>query len=241
MTENNGTEPAKKHEPKRQSETHHRPLACSRLKALESYEAAALLDACELVQQTCIPLRAITATVLMTGGRLHEVLGLEVGDIDFEHRIIRFQENKWRRPKTGDRAVPLGLQLEAELTAYLSRHAPTTGLLFPSTNAGGERPLVRTVVAAQIERAASYAVEALGSALGRKLRAKQVTESVLRKTYLVARLRSAIDEESMRLVKRELGSGALGLIQYAQYAASEFGGSRMTSRGSSNRPGALFR
>lgn len=220
MTEDNGTDAAKEHEPTRQSETHHRPPACGRLKPLESHVAAALLEACDLVPRTRIPLRAITATVLLTGGRLHEVLGLEVGDIDFEHRIIRFQENKWRRPKAGDRAVPLGLQLEAELTAYLSRNAPITGLLFPSTKAGGEKPLVRMVVAAQIERAGSYAVEALGSALGRKLRAKQVTESVLRRTYLVARLRTATDEESMRLVERELGSRALGLIQHAQYGAS---------------------
>ena len=77
----------------------------------------------------------VVATFLLTGGREDEVLGLDVQDVDFDRRIVKFRPNQWRRlkTKTSHRIVPLWPQLEEVLRPYVfGRPKPLTGLLFPS-------------------------------------------------------------------------------------------------------------
>lgn len=55
----------------------------------------------------------IVATFLLTGGRKSEVLGLDIEDVNFSRRKIRFRTNEHRRLKTSTsrRTVPLWPQL----------------------------------------------------------------------------------------------------------------------------------
>lgn len=110
---------------------------------LEIHEAAVLLEAARTYTSTGpgkvneIPfIYPLLATYLLTGGREDEVLGLEVGDINFDRKTITFRPNQRRRLKTkgSHRSVPLWPQLEAILKAYLREgDAPRVGgLLFPS-------------------------------------------------------------------------------------------------------------
>src|SRR6266851_5102950 len=81
---------------------------------LEVPEAALLIEAAkhyepkrdDLGMPFAYPL---IATMLLTGGRLAEVLGLEVDDVSLERKTVTFRPNKWRRLKTkrSHRAVPL--------------------------------------------------------------------------------------------------------------------------------------
>ena len=62
------------------------------------------------------------ATVLLTGGRRAEVLGLKVADISFDHRTVRFRRNSSRgrlKTRTSQRTVPLWPQLEEILRPYV--------------------------------------------------------------------------------------------------------------------------
>src|SRR5207248_1943601 len=77
----------------------------------------------------------LIATLLLTGGRETEVLGLEVEDISFDRKTITFRPNAWRRLKTrrSARTVPLWPQLERILRPYVfGTDRPPTRLLFPS-------------------------------------------------------------------------------------------------------------
>lgn len=90
----------------------------------------------------------LVATFLLTGGRRAEVLGLEVGDINFERKTVTFRPSQWRRLKTAGaaRTVTLYPQLEEILRAYLSERTarevldnrPTHRLLFPAEGKRGE-------------------------------------------------------------------------------------------------------
>jgi integrase len=85
------------------------------------------------------------ATFLLTGGRRAEVLGLEVADVSFDHRTVRFRKNSSRarlKTRTSQRTVPLWPQLEGILRAYVfSPDRPPTRLLFPRFGPGGESML----------------------------------------------------------------------------------------------------
>ncbi|NIS20797.1 MAG: tyrosine-type recombinase/integrase, partial [Thermoplasmata archaeon] len=77
----------------------------------------------------------IVATFLLTGGRKSEVLGLDVEDVSFDRRIVRFRPNAHRRLKTSTshRVVPMMPQLEEILRPYVfGGPGPASGLLFPS-------------------------------------------------------------------------------------------------------------
>ena len=88
-------------------------------------EAAQLLDAAkhyepkrdDLAMPFAYPL---IATMLLTGGRRDEVLGLEVDDVSLERKTVTFRPNRWRRLKTkrSHRVVPLWPQLERILRVY---------------------------------------------------------------------------------------------------------------------------
>jgi integrase len=85
----------------------------------------------------------LIATLLLTGGRPAEVLGLEIDDVNPKRRTVTFRRNQWRRLKTARsaRTVQLWPQLEEILRAYLPQRmrmpdmsdGRTDGkLLFPS-------------------------------------------------------------------------------------------------------------
>src|SRR3989441_13255668 len=83
----------------------------------------------------------LLATLLLTGGRPSEVLGLEVDDVSFDRRTVTFRPNTWPRLKTETsfRSVPLWPQLEEVLRAYVfGSDAPPGRLLFPSLRTGRE-------------------------------------------------------------------------------------------------------
>ncbi len=80
-------------------------------------------------------LEPIIATLLYTGGRISEVLGLLVSDIDFENGVVRFRPNRYRALKRSRhrRAVTLWPFLEQRLRIHLRQFTPGADeLLFPS-------------------------------------------------------------------------------------------------------------
>ena len=109
-------------------------------KWLEVHEAALLLE----TARTFKPKRAdlavpyaypLIATLLLTGGRPKEVLGLEIEDVNFKTERVLFRPNQWRRLKTAksERKVRLWPQLKEILQDYmLQRRRMGRGrLLFP--------------------------------------------------------------------------------------------------------------
>ena len=115
---------------------------------LEVDDAAGFLEAARTykprVEDGATPwVYPIIATLLLTGGRQSEVLGLEVDDISFQRKTVTFRPNAWRRLKTATshRVVPLPPQLEEILRDYLlarEREAPLGSLLFPSARLEAE-------------------------------------------------------------------------------------------------------
>jgi len=110
---------------------------------LEVPDAALVLEAARLYRPdkhkakycAITNVHPIVATFLLTGGRKSEVLGLDVEDVSFDRKIIRFRPNEHRRLKTSTshRTVPLFPQLEEILRPYVfGGDGPKSGLLFPS-------------------------------------------------------------------------------------------------------------
>jgi integrase len=94
-------------------------------------------------------LYAIVATMLLTGGRKAEVLGLDVEDVSFDRAKITFRPNRHRglKTRTSERTVPLWPQLRAILQAHLfGGDSPrTTGLLFPGPHGGMVKDLRKSL------------------------------------------------------------------------------------------------
>jgi integrase len=90
-------------------------------------DAARFLDAAVRLDQH----PELVATFLLTGGRRAEVLGLLVGDIDFDAGFVRIQPHPHRRLKRpwSERVVPLWPQLRDFLEPFSSR--TPSDLLFP--------------------------------------------------------------------------------------------------------------
>lgn len=82
----------------------------------------------------------IVATMLLTGGRKSEVLGLDIDDVSFDRALVRFHPNAHRRLKTSTsvRDVPLWPQLHEILQEWMyAGDVPRTeGLLFPGPGGG---------------------------------------------------------------------------------------------------------
>jgi len=59
----------------------------------------------------------LISTLLLTGGRETEVLGVEVDDVSLDRGVVTFRPNEWRRLKTASshRSVPLWPQLRDAL------------------------------------------------------------------------------------------------------------------------------
>jgi len=180
---------------------------------LEQHEAAALMAAARRVKSkrpdiACPFLPELIATLLLTGGRKAEVLGLEVDDVSFERKTVSFSPNQWRRLKTAHsiRTVPLWPQLEAILGPYImpADRTPRSGLLFPSTNRAGATIMVR-----DFRKALAVVAKAA------KLDTARITPKVFRHTYCAARLQSLDNGQpvSAWTVKTELGHGSLAMVE----------------------------
>jgi integrase len=98
-------------------------------------EAARFLDAARRLDTYY----EVIATYLLTGGRRTEVLGLLVGDIDFDAGFVHIRPNEHRGLKRqwSERAVPLWPQLREILGSYVeSLEAGPGELLFPGLTGG---------------------------------------------------------------------------------------------------------
>lgn len=185
----------------------------SEAKWLEVDEAALLLESA----RTYEPIRrdaalaprvvyTIIATMLLTGGRPAEVLGLEVADISFERRRVTFRENGTRaRLKTAGsrRSVTMWPQLQEILTEYLESDdaPPVDGPLFPSARRDGRVIDIRKALDAIAVRA--------GWPEG------EIRPYAFRHSYTAARLQTldAGRPISVYTVARELGHGGQRLVE----------------------------
>ncbi len=110
---------------------------------LDVAEASLLVESARTLERkrkdACGCVYPLLATLLLTGGRPAEVLGLEVADVSFDRKLVTFRPNGWRRLKnaTSHRSVPLWPQLKDILGEFLAT-APPARLLFPSYRTGAE-------------------------------------------------------------------------------------------------------
>ena len=182
---------------------------------LEVHDAALLVEAARLYHPVSqkggrppMPFGyELVATLLLTGGRESEVLGLEVDDIGLERSVVTFRPNRWRRLKTATsyRSVPLWPQLRAILRDYFPRREQLGGgtLLFPSYRGGDEAMLTdfRKMLDTVAERAG--------------WKAGEIRSKVFRHTYCAARLQT-LDHGapvSVFTVARELGHGGEAMVR----------------------------
>jgi integrase len=148
----------------------------------------------------------LVATLLLTGGRLREVLGLEVEDVSFDRKVMTFRPNKWRRLKTrrSARTIPLWPQLEEVLRPYVfDLDRPPGRLLFPSLACG--REAMRTDTRKLLDHVAAR--------VGWK--AGEVRAKMFRHTYCAARLQTLDDGApvSPYTVARELGHSSTAMVE----------------------------
>ena len=184
------------------------PRSQHEAKWLEVPDAALLLESARTLRPIETPFGPgagaelaypLVATLLLTGGRLREVLGLELQDVSLQRKTVTFRPNTWRRLKTrtSARVVPLWPQLEEILGAYLCGPRLDRGgsLVFPSFASGSEALL--TDVRKLLDRVACR--------VGWKKR--EINARMFRHTYCAARLQT-LDHGapvSPWTVARELG------------------------------------
>lgn len=154
----------------------------------------------------------LLATFLLTGGRKSEVLGLEVADVSFDRRTIRFRNQQRRRggsgrrlkTNTSSRTVPLWPQLEELLRPYVfDREAPLGRLLFPASRLGGDQPITDF----------RKALDAIAVRAG--WRKGEIRSKAFRHTYCAARLQTLDGGAPVSLytVAREMGHGGDALVK----------------------------
>lgn len=174
----------------------------------ESDEAALLLVAAERYTPKREDLSAgmalpLFATLLLTGLRREEALGLRVRDIDFDGELVHVEPNPFRRLKSrhATRTVPLVPQLAAILRDFLDRRRAagiphTESLLFPSARTAGM--FNPSKMMAGIARTAGYDAKAL-------------TCHSLRHTFTAAALQTLDSGQpiSPYVVQRWLGHGSV--------------------------------
>jgi integrase len=145
----------------------------------------------------------LLATFLLTGGRETEVYGLDLEDVSFDRKIVRFRPNRWRRlkTKTSHRTVPLWPQLEEILRPYVfGGRAPRSGLLFPSGRTGELITDIRKTL------------DRIGARVGYD--AGEIRTKMFRHTYCAARLQT-LDRGapvSPWSVAKEMGHGGRTLV-----------------------------
>ena len=180
---------------------------------LEVHDAALLLEAARLYKpkrtdmaispQT---LHAVLATMLLTGGRPSEVLGLRAADVSFDRQTVTFRPNEERtRLKTAGstRVIRLWPQLAEILTDYLRHNRPSAknGLLFRSVRTGR---MIRDIRKA-LDAVAGEAGWAPGS----------VRPYAFRHTYTATRLQTLDNgfPVAQYTVARELGHDGESLVR----------------------------
>jgi integrase len=144
---------------------------------------------------------AILATLLYTGGRISEVLGLTVADVNFDLKVIEFRHNTFRRLKREwhERDVELWAPLAATLRAHIARLGlKTSDPLFPGAP-GARTPVTRIdkVLARCCRRA--------------NLTAKHISPHVLRHTFATTLLRTYTRALDGRSVQRSAFDAAKAL------------------------------
>lgn len=188
-----------------------KPVAAKKEAAwMEAHEVALLLESA----RTYAPKRAdrampflypLLATFALTGGRESEILGLEVGDVDFQRQRVVFRPNGWRRLKTATsaRVVPLHPQLAEVLRDYLRESGRVGGLLFPS-HLSAEPAML-----SDWRKALDAVAERVGWKAG-EVRSKQ-----FRHSYCAARLQTLDRGEpvSTWTVAKELGHGGDTMVR----------------------------
>jgi integrase len=177
---------------------------------LEVHEAALLLESARLAAAAGkVPAHVypLIATFLLTGGRRAEVLGLEVADVSFDHKAVRFRKNVSRhrlKTRTSQRTVPLWPQLEEILRPYVfSPDRPPTRLLFPRFGASGEGMLT------DFRKVFNRVTVPAGWQSG------AITSKMFRHTYCSARL-ATLDRGapvSPDTVSREMGHSSRDLVE----------------------------
>ena len=183
---------------------------------LEVHQAALLLESAHTLPAVRTPAgdaigaalaHPLVATFLLTGGRLAEVLGLELDDVSFDRKTITYRPNAWRRLKTQGswRVVTLWPQLESILRAWVFGPRLERGgrLLFPSFAGGEERMLVET----------RKLLDRIAGRVGWK--PGEIRHRIFRHTYCAARLQT-LDRGapvSLYTVSRELGHGSEEMVR----------------------------
>ncbi len=179
---------------------------------LEVPDAALLLEAARRYRPTrgdlAIPFTyPLLATLLLTGGRLSEVLGLEVDDVSLDRETVTFRVNTWRRLKTEGsfRTVRLWPQLAEILRPYFpERERMGQGtLLFPSFRTGTEG------MVQDLHRVLDSVAEQAGWKAG------EIRSKMFRHTYTAARLQT-LDQGapvSVYTVRKELGHGSTAMVE----------------------------
>ena len=179
----------------------------------EVHEAALILEATRQYRpfapkgRQALPyLRAIVATLLLTGGRLSEVLGLEIRDVSFAKETVRFRKNEWRNLKTkgSSRTVRLWPQLAEVLGEYLAGpHAPKGRLLFPAFGTKVEQMI------ADVRNPLDRAVAPLGYQPG------EVRSKAFRHTFCSARLQTLDGGHAVSpfTVAIEMGHGGISMVK----------------------------
>ncbi len=143
----------------------------------------------------------VMATYLLTGGRKSEVLGLLVGDVDFDAGLIRIRPNEHRGLKRqwSERVVPLWPQLREILEPYVEAlDASPDDLLFPGLTGGMIIDLRKPLK--EIAKRAGVAVPRL---------------TKFRHTYATARLQTTDGgkEISVWQVAKELGHRSVARVE----------------------------
>jgi integrase len=178
---------------------------------LEVPEAALLIEACRryVAGGQGFPFLAeLVACLLLTGGRVGEVKGLAIADVDFTRGIVHIRPNVFRprlkNEKTA-RRVPLWPQLREILSAYLAGpHAPPAGgLLFPLPGSGGRATL------------GDWRKSLDGAAALAGWKPQALRPRMFRQTYATARLQTVDNGEPVSLwtVRGEMGHTTTAMLE----------------------------
>jgi integrase len=178
---------------------------------LEVHDGALLLEAARLYKYKRPDIAAncvypLVATLLLTGGREAEVLGLEADDINFERDIITFRPNGWRRVKNegSSRSVRLWPQLKDILLVYVfEQRATSTPLLFPSFRT--KKPRMLTDIRKMLDGVGTLAGWEKGD----------IRSRMCRHTYCSTRLQTLANGHPIAPfdVGRELGHGGDAMVR----------------------------
>jgi integrase len=175
---------------------------------LEVHEAALFLDAAKGYQPKGVPwVYPMIATMLLSGGRRVEVLGLEVDDVRLERKTVTFRPNKWRRLKTkrSRRSVQLWPPLERILRESFPVREQMGGgtLLFPSYHARVE------AMVTNVQKPVNAVAERAGWKRG------EITPKMFRHTYISARIQTTQHGKPVAAytVAREVGHSSTAMIE----------------------------